>query len=188
MIDHAGVEEAVVCLLRAIGERPERDGLQRTPNRVARAYDELLGGYEQDPKQILGTKFESDGYDQMIALKGVDFYSLCEHHMLPFIGTATVAYIPAENGRVVGLSKLARVVDAFARRLQIQERMTMQIADVLEEVLHPRGVGVVLSAQHLCMCSRGVNKQNTAMVTSKLTGLFKNDDKARTEFLQLAGL
>lgn len=188
-IDRTGVEEAIHALLVAVGEDPEREGLKDTPARVARSYSELLGGYVKNTREILGTTFNADGYDQMIALSGIDFYSLCEHHLLPFIGHATVAYIPAEKaGKVVGLSKLARLVDVYARRLQIQERMTMNIADALWTVLEPRGVGVVIKAQHLCMCARGVGKQNATMTTSKLKGLIKDDGKARAEFTKLADL
>lgn len=187
-VDRAGVEAAVAQLLRALGEDPTREGLVDTPKRVAKSYEELLGGYGKEPRSILGTAFESDGYDQMIALAGIDFYSTCEHHLLPFTGEATVAYIPPPHGKVVGLSKLARLVEVFARRLQIQERMTMEIAEALWSVLEPVGAGVVVRARHLCMCARGVGKQNAMMTTSKLKGLIKDDAKARAEFMSLAGL
>lgn len=187
-MDEAEVAMAVHGLLDAMGENPERDGLKDTPKRVARAYRELFAGYGQDPKKVLGTVFEVESYDEMIASTNIDFYSMCEHHMLPFIGTATVAYIPGEDGRVVGLSKLSRLVEVFARRLQIQERMTKQIADAITEALQPRGVGVVVRARHLCMAARGVGKQNSDMVTSAVSGLMKTDAKARDEFLRIAGL
>lgn len=171
----------------AVGEDPTREGLVGTPDRVARAYLELLAGYGQNPSDILGSAaFNSEGYDQMVILKDVSFYSLCEHHLLPFIGSATVAYIPS-GGRVVGLSKLARLVDCFARRFQIQERMTHQIADALKEHLNPRGWGVTVRAQHLCMCARGVGKPNAAMVTTALGGAIREDEKARLEYMRSCG-
>lgn len=180
------IVEHVRGILDAVGEDPDREGLKETPLRVARAYEELLVGYSQHPSKVLSTSFESDGYDEMVVLRGIDFYSMCEHHMLPFTGEAVVAYIP--NGRVVGLSKLARLVDVFARRLQIQERMTKQIAQAVQEHLQPRGYGVVVKATHLCMCARGVRKPNGVMVTTQLGGIIKDDDKARTEFSAVAGL
>lgn len=187
VIDQLEAERAVRALLVALGHAPDKnDGLKETPERVARAFQELLGGYDAEPEKILRASFEANGYDEMIALSGIDFYSLCEHHLLPFTGTAVVAYIPSSQGRVVGLSKLARLVDMYARRLQIQERMTTQIARALEEHLSPRGVGVLVRAQHLCMCARGVAKQNAMMTTSVMKGLMKSDAKARAEFMQIA--
>lgn len=176
-------QTAVRSLLAALGEDPERDGLVDTPGRVERAWRELLSGREADVGAILSRDFDADGYDQMIALAPIEFVSVCEHHMMPFSGAAAVAYIPRK--RVVGLSKLARLVDAFARRLQIQERMTQQIADALEEHLHPIGCAVLLRASHTCMSYRGVRKRGGQMTTSVTTGLMRVDPKARAEFLSL---
>jgi GTP cyclohydrolase I len=173
-------------MLLSIGEDADREGLVKTPARVARALGEMTAGYRRDIADVLSTTFESEGYDEMVVLREVDFFSLCEHHMLPFYGTATVAYIP--DGRVAGLSKLARLVDAFARRLQIQERMTKQVGEALEEHLKPRGWGVAIKAKHLCMAARGVGKQRSEMVTTALGGLFKEDAKAREEFLRIASI
>lgn len=185
-IDFEAATKAVRDLLTALGENPDREGLLDTPKRVAKAYQELLAGYDQDPRKVLGTTFEGEGYDQMVALREVPFYSLCEHHMLPFTGTATVVYIP--RARVVGLSKLARLVECYGRRLQIQERMTNQIGSALQEVLDPIGYGVAIKAAHLCMCARGVGKNGAEMVTHAVGGLIKEDEKARHEFLRLAGI
>lgn len=185
-MDQDRVAQAVADMLRALGQDPEREGLRDTPARVARSYRELLAGYDQHPAEVLRTDFENEGYDEMIVLRDIPFHSLCEHHMLPFSGRAAVGYIP--NGRVVGLSKLARLVECFARRLQIQERMTVQIGSALLEHLHPRGYAVVISAQHLCMCARGVGKPGSAMVTMTVGGLIKEDPKARDEFLRHAGV
>lgn len=185
-IDHAGVESAVRALISALGEDPDREGMRGTPDRVARAYSEIIKGYSQKPVDILKTEFASEGYDQMVVLREIDFFSTCEHHMLPFFGTATVAYLPGEDGKVVGLSKLARLVEIYARRFQIQERMTKQVADALTSILKPKGVGVVIRAQHLCMAARGVGKQRSEMLTSSLTGVFRSDAGVRGEFLQLA--
>lgn len=186
-IDIPSAEAAVRNLLVALGEDPDREGLKDTPKRVAKAYQELLAGYGQDPAKVLGTSFEGEGYDQMVALRDIPFYSLCEHHMLPFTGTATVVYIPQDN-RVVGLSKLARLVECFGRRLQIQERMTGQIGLAVNEVLKPLGYGVAIKAVHLCMCARGVGKNGAEMITHAVGGLIKEDEKARHEFLRLAGI
>lgn len=177
--DH-GPEENVRRLLQHIGEDPSREGLVDTPKRVVKALTEMTAGYRLDPAEVLGTTF-SDTCDEMIVVSPIEFTSMCEHHMLPFTGRATVGYVPAE--RVVGLSKLPRLVDLFAHRLQIQERMTNQIADAIEEHLRPRGVGVILSAHHTCMSCRGVRKQGTQMTTSALRGYMKDDPKARAEFL-----
>lgn len=166
-----------------IGEDPSREGLKDTPKRVIKSYTTLFGGYKQDPKDILKTTFAGEGYDQIILLDNIEFYSTCEHHLLPFFGRAHVAYIPRK--RVVGLSKLARLVECYARRAQIQERLTGQIAKALNDALDPNGVAVVLQAQHFCMVARGVQKQNAVMTTSALTGLFKTDTKCRNEFLGL---
>jgi len=180
------VKDAVTQILTGIGEDPTRDGLLMTPDRVSRSFSELTSGYGMDPAKILKTSFESDGYDEMVVLREIDFFSLCEHHMLPFYGTATIVYIP--SGKVVGISKLARLVECFARRLQIQERMTKQIADAVQEYLVPRGYGVAIKARHLCMAARGVGKQRSEMVTHAVGGLIKEDPKARQEFTQLAAI
>ena len=166
-----------------IGEDPTREGLERTPFRVAKAYDELAHGYTQDLKEVVGKGVFHEDCSEMVLVKDVEFYSLCEHHMLPFFGRVHVAYIP--NGRIVGLSKIPRIVDMFARRLQNQERMTQQIAEALQEVLEPKGVGVVADARHLCMMMRGVQKQNSSAMTSCLLGAFRTDSATRSEFLGL---
>lgn len=181
--DHERIESLVRDLLAALGERPDREGLRRTPNRIARLYDELLAGYDQDPAELLNEAIFSIDYDEMVIVKDIDFFSLCEHHLLPFFGKAYVAYIP--DGKVVGLSKIPRIVDMFARRLQVQERMTQQIAELLMEILQPKGVGVAISGRHLCMAMRGVEKQNASMVTSSMQGLFRSDARTRGEFLSL---
>ena len=180
------VEAAVCTLLRWVGEDPERPGLLSTPARVSRAYEEWFGGYRQDPAEILRTTFdEINGYDEIILLRDIDFVSHCEHHLAPIVGKAHVAYLPAH--RVVGISKLARAVDLFARRLQIQERMTVQIAETIQLVLEPRGVAVVIEAVHHCMATRGVNKTGGAMITSRLTGIFRDNISVKRELLTLLG-
>jgi GTP cyclohydrolase IA len=176
-------EDIVRRQLQFIGEDPSREGLKDTPARVVRSWKELFGGYALNPAEILAREFESGDYDQMILCKNVDFFSTCEHHILPFSGVAHVAYVPAET--VVGLSKMARLVDCFARRLQIQERMTEQIADAMDENLNPRGIAVVVEAQHFCMACRGAKKQNARMVTSSLRGSFRSEASARAEFFSL---
>ncbi|SAK64864.1 GTP cyclohydrolase [Caballeronia arationis] len=179
-------EAAVRVLLRWAGDDPRREGLRDTPARVIRAYEEFFRGYEQDPREILARTFsEVQGYDEMIVLKDIRFESYCEHHMVPIIGRAHVAYLPSK--RVVGISKLARLVDAFAKRLQIQEKMTAQIADTLDEVLQPLGVGVILEAAHQCMSTRGVHKAGASMVTSRMLGAFRDDPSTRREFLAIVG-
>src|ERR671935_474824 len=170
-------------LLDAIGEDAERQGLARTPSRAARAFEFLTAGYRQSLEEIINNALFDSEASEIILVKDIELYSLCEHHLIPFIGKAHVAYIP--NGKVVGLSKTARIVDMFARRLQIQENLTMQIADALMKSLHPRGVGVVIEAKHLCMMMRGVEKQNSVMKTSCLLGVFKEDARTRSEFLSL---
>ena len=178
-----GMENSFRNLLEAVGEDPEREGLLRTPARAARAFDFLTNGYRQDLDEIVNNAiFESDA-SEIILVKDIELYSLCEHHLLPFIGRAHVAYIP--DGKVIGLSKMARIVDAFARRLQIQENLTTQIADALMKSLRPTGVAVVIEAKHLCMMMRGVEKQNSVMKTSCLLGVFKDDARTRSEFLSL---
>ena len=179
-VDKTRVEAAVRELLLAIGEDPDRDGLKRTPERVSSMFEEIFAGIGAEPGEALLTQFESD-HDEMVLVKDIPFVSLCEHHLIPFIGKAHVAYIPSSDGRITGLSKLARLVDAFARRLQVQERMTTQIADTLERVLGPRGVLVVLEAEHLCMSMRGVRKPGTVTVTSAVRGLFRSDPSTRAE-------
>lgn len=182
----AEAEDAVRVLLRWAGDDPSREGLLDTPARVVRAYEEFFAGYEHDPREILSRTFsEVDGYDEMIVLKDIRFESYCEHHMVPIIGRAHVAYLPEH--RVVGISKLARLVDAFAKRLQIQEKMTAQIADTLNEVLQPKGVGVILEAAHQCMSTRGVHKAGVTMVTSRMLGTFRSDPSTRREFLSIVG-
>ena len=169
-------------LLEYIGEDAGREGLLDTPDRIVRSWKHLFSGYNKDPADIL-TVFDAEGYDQMVLLKEITFYSSCEHHWLPFIGKAHVAYIPDE--KIIGISKLARIVEIYARRLQVQERMTEQIADCIVEHLNPLGVGVVVEGQHLCMQARGVEKQHSVMATSALRGVFKNDPGTREEFMRL---
>jgi len=177
------MEQSFLALLEAIGEDPQREGLLKTPSRAARAFEFLTAGYRQSLDDLVnGAIFESEA-SEIVLVKNIELYSMCEHHLLPFIGKAHVAYIP--NGKVIGLSKMARIVDMFARRLQIQENLTMQIADALMQSLHPRGVGVVIEAKHLCMMMRGVEKQNSTMTSSCLLGSFKEDARTRQEFLSL---
>ena len=181
----AEVEAAFRTIIRWTGDHPERDGLLETPARVTRAFEEFFAGYEQDPTEILEKTFEEiEGYDEMIVLRGIRFESHCEHHMAPIIGQAWVAYIP--NGRVVGISKLARIVDVYARRLQIQEKMTAQIANTINDVLKPQGVGVIIKASHHCMTTRGVHKPDTDLVTSRMLGCFRDNALTRQEFLGMA--
>ena len=178
-----GMERSFRDLLEAVGEDPQREGLLRTPGRAARAFDFLTNGYRQDLDEIVNNAiFESDA-SEIVLVKDIELYSLCEHHLLPFIGRAHLAYIP--HGKVIGLSKMARIVDVFARRLQIQENLTTQIADALMKTLRPTGVAVVIEAKHLCMMMRGVEKQNSVMKTSCLLGVFKDDARTRSEFLSL---
>ncbi|HET6845417.1 MAG TPA: GTP cyclohydrolase I FolE [Anaerolineales bacterium] len=184
-VDMAASETAVAALLRALGERPEREGLRNTPRRVARMYAELLSGYRTDPNKIVNGAVFNITYDEMVIVRDIEFYSLCEHHMLPFIGRAHVAYMPA--GKVVGLSKIPRIVDLFARRLQVQERMTRQIADELQRLLEPKGVAVVVEALHLCMMMRGVHKHDARMTTSAMHGAFRTNMATRQEFLDNVG-
>ena len=173
-------------LITEIGEDPDREGLKSTPKRVAEAYEFLTKGYEQDIEDVLNGAIFTEKYDEMVLVKNIDFYSLCEHHMLPFYGKIHVAYIP--NGKIVGLSKIPRIVEVFARRLQVQERMTQQIADTLDKYLQPIGVAVVSEANHMCMMMRGVEKQNSSATSSAMHGVFKDDAKTRTEFLNLISL
>jgi GTP cyclohydrolase I len=182
--DPASVEEAVRVILRHCGEDPEREGLARTPTRVAKAFAFLTRGYGEDPKvAINGALFTEEDYQEMILCKNLDFYSLCEHHLLPFFGKAHVAYLP--NRRIVGLSKIARMVEIFARRLQVQERLTTQIAHTIMSEIEPLGVAVVLEAEHLCMRMRGVEKQNSYVTTSAMLGVFRTNHETRQEFMNL---
>ncbi|MBD3327858.1 GTP cyclohydrolase I FolE [Candidatus Peregrinibacteria bacterium] len=176
--------ELVKQLIEHIGENPEREGLKDTPRRVIAAYEKLFSGYGQKPEDVL-TVFGDEAYDEMIVVKDIEFYSTCEHHMLPFLGKAHVGYIP--NGKIIGLSKIPRLVEMYARRLQNQERLTSQIAKALDEILNAKGVGVIIEAKHFCMMARGVEKQNSNVVTSSLRGWFKKDLNTRTEFLRLTG-
>lgn len=180
-IDAPAVEEAVESMLRALGEDPGREGLRNTPKRVARMYTELLNGYGLDPERLVNDALFNVSYDEMVIVRDIEFYSLCEHHMLPIIGRAHVAYIP--DGKVLGLSKIPRIVDMFARRLQVQERMTRQIADFISDLLRPQGVAVVMEALHLCMTMRGIKKQDARMTTSAMHGGFRKNVATRQEFL-----
>ena len=170
-------------VLKEIGENPDREGLLKTPERVAKSLDFLTNGYDLNPSEILNKAMFKEQYSQMVLVKDIELYSLCEHHMLPFFGKAHVAYIP--NGHIVGLSKIPRIVDVFARRLQVQERLTDQIKDCLQETLNPKGVAVVIEAQHLCMQMRGVEKQHSSTTSSAFSGLFLKDEKTRSEFMNL---
>ena len=176
-------EATVKLLLRLMGENPQREGLKRTPLRVKKALQFLTAGYRQDPKKILSRAFTQVKHDEMIVVKDIDFYSLCEHHVLPFFGKCHIAYVP--NKKIIGLSKIPRLVDAFARRLQVQEQLTTQIANALNDHLQPLGVACVIEASHLCLMMRGVQKQNARAVTSSMLGAFRSSDKTRTEFLTL---
>ena len=175
--------DQIRTILEQIGEDPMRDGLLKTPQRVDRAFRYLTSGYRQDPKQVLNGALFDVAYDEMVIVKDIEVFSLCEHHLLPFFGKCHVAYIP--NGRVIGLSKIPRLVDMFARRLQVQERLTMQVAEIINDTIRPKGVAVVIEAQHLCMIMRGVEKQNSVAVTSSMFGDFKDNQNTRNEFLNL---
>jgi len=177
------METVVRDLLVSIGEDPDREGLLRTPHRVSKMYEFLTKGYRQNVKDIINNAVFAEKYKEMVIVKDIDFFSLCEHHLLPFYGRVHIAYIP--NGKIIGLSKLPRIVDLFARRLQVQERMTQQIAETLYECLNPDGVAVVAEARHLCMMMRGVEKQNSVATTSAMMGVFRDDEKTRGEFLNL---
>ncbi|RJP57041.1 MAG: GTP cyclohydrolase I FolE [Ignavibacteriales bacterium] len=182
-LDLAKVEKQVKVLLEEIGEDINRDGLIRTPHRVAKAYEFLTQGYHKDVKKVVNGAIFEEKYDEMVIVKDIDFYSMCEHHLLPFYGKVHIAYVP--DGKIVGLSKLPRIVDVFARRLQVQERLTQEIADTLDEILKPKGVAVVAEGYHMCMMMRGVEKQNSITTTSAVHGLFKDDARTRSEFLNL---
>ena len=185
-IDQERIAAAVREILFAIGEDPDRDGLLDTPNRVARMYAEICAGLHQEPSEHLATMFEAD-HDEMVMVRDIPMYSLCEHHLIPFIGKAHVAYIPNRSGNVIGLSKVARLVDGFAKRPQVQERLTRQVADALEEHLQPRGVLVVMEAEHLCMSMRGVRKAGSSTVTSSVTGIFRANVATRAEAMRFLG-
>ena len=184
-INTSEIQEAIARMLQAFGENPEREGLKRTPERVARMYAELLSGYHADPIMVVNEAIFEVKYDEMVIVRDVEFYSLCEHHLLPFMGRVHVAYIP--DGKVLGLSKIPRIVDIYARRLQVQERMTRQIADLIRDLLHPQGVAVVVEALHLCMMMRGVQKHNARMTTSAMHGAFRANLATRQEFLENIG-
>jgi len=177
------VEKSVSTILYEIGEDVNRDGLKRTPHRVAKAYEFLTQGYKKNIDEVLNGAIFNEKYDEMVIVKDIDFYSMCEHHLLPFYGKVHVAYIP--DGKIVGLSKIPRIVDVYARRLQVQERMTQEIADTIEKYLSPKGVAVVAEGFHMCMMMRGVEKQNSITTTSAVHGIFKNDERTRIEFLDL---
>jgi GTP cyclohydrolase I len=177
------MEEQVRFILKALGEDPDREGLARTPQRVAQALSFMTQGYRMDPEKVINDALFSEDYEEMIVQKDIDFYSLCEHHLLPFFGKAHVAYIP--HHKIVGISKLARLVDVYARRLQVQERLTNQIANIIMEKLDPLGVAVVIEAEHLCMRMRGVEKQNSSIITSTLLGAFRTRQETRAEFMNL---
>jgi GTP cyclohydrolase I len=183
-VDRDRAEAAVRELLLAIGENPDRDGLRDTPARVARMYDEIAGGHDTDPGAHLSVTFEAN-HDEMVMVKDIPVYSLCEHHMVPWFGNAHVAYIPNDDGRITGLSKLARLCDGYAQRLQVQERFTSQVADAIDKALLPKGVMVVVEAEHLCMSMRGVRKPGALTVTSAVHGLFRDDERTRSEALNI---
>ena len=185
-VDRGRIEKAVREILEAIGEDPDRDGLLDTPERVARMYAEICSGLHEDPGEHLTVTFDA-GHDEMVLVRDIPIYSLCEHHMLPFVGHAHVAYIPGRDGRITGLSKVARLVEAFSRRLQVQEKLTVQIADAIEATLEPRGVMVVVEAEHLCMSMRGVKKAGSITVTSAVRGMFKDNPATRAEAMSLIG-
>jgi GTP cyclohydrolase I len=182
-IQQETIGAAIHEILVAIGEDPDREGLRRTPERIARMYDEILAGYHVDPVDLVNDALFDVEYDEMVVVKDIDFFSMCEHHMLPFFGRAHVAYTPCK--KVIGLSKIPRIVEMYARRLQVQERMTRQVAGLIDEILQPYGVAVVVEASHLCSMMRGVKKESARMVTSTMLGCFKDNEKTRNEFLQL---
>src|SRR5215510_14815203 len=184
-IDFESIRNAVIEIIKGVGEDPEREGLRNTPDRVSRMYTELLSGYSVDPEKIINGALFHINYDEMVLVRDIEFYSLCEHHMLPFLGRAHVAYLPA--GKVIGLSKIPRVVDMYARRLQVQERMTRQIADFLSEALKPHGVAVVVEAMHMCSMMRGVKKHDARMTTSAMHGSFRANAATRQELLNHIG-
>jgi GTP cyclohydrolase IA len=184
VFDHAKIEHAVRLLLEAIGEDPDRPGIVDTPARVARAYDEIFAGMHIDPAEVISVTFD-EAHDEIVMMRDIPFHSMCEHHLVPFVGEAHVAYLPGKDGRITGLSKLARLVDVCAKRPGLQERMTTQIADALERALEPRGVLVVIEARHLCMEMRGIRKPGASTVTSTVRGIFRDDEKTRAEAMAL---
>ncbi|MFC1952734.1 GTP cyclohydrolase I FolE [Chloroflexota bacterium] len=186
MSQESEIKKAITSIIKAIGDDPEREGLLDTPQRVAEMYTELFSGMNQDPRKELLVDFE-EGHREMVILRDIPFYSMCEHHLLPFFGVAHLGYVPNTKGRVVGASKLARVVEILARRPQIQERMTSQIADAIYNGIHPDGVGIVVQAEHLCMVMRGIKKPGSSFVTSALRGTFRSQSKTRAEFMSLLG-
>ena len=179
------IESIILDLLKEIGEDPEREGLQKTPHRVAKSWTTFAKGYKQTPEEVVGDAIFNEQCDEVIAVKDIDFFSLCEHHLLPFKGVAHVGYLPDE--KIIGLSKIPRIVDIYARRLQVQERLTQQVADALQDVLSPKGVAVVIEAEHLCMQMRGVEKKSSFMITSAVRGVFRENNKTREEFLSIIG-
>ena len=183
-MDKAKIKQAIELILEAIGEDKTREGLVATPQRVADMYEEIFSGYETDAASLVTVKF-SENHDEMVLVKDIPFYSFCEHHLIPFLGKAHVAYIPAKDGKITGISKLARVVDQTARKLQLQERFTTEVANILEKTLHPRGVMVVVEAEHLCMSMRGVNKPGSKTVTSAVRGIFRSSEATRAEALSI---
>ena len=179
------IESIILDLLKEIGEDPEREGLQKTPHRVAKSWTTFAKGYKQTPEEVVGDAIFNEQCDEVIAVKDIDFFSLCEHHLLPFKGVAHVGYLPEK--KIIGLSKIPRIVDIYARRLQVQERLTQQVADALQDVLSPKGVAVVIEAEHLCMQMRGVEKKSSFMITSAVRGAFRENNKTREEFLSIIG-
>ena len=179
------IESIILDLLKEIGEDPEREGLQKTPHRVAKSWATFVKGYKQTPEEVVGDAIFNEQCDEVIAVKDIDFFSLCEHHLLPFKGVAHVGYLPEK--KIIGLSKIPRIVDIYARRLQVQERLTQQVADALQDVLSPKGVAVVIEAEHLCMQMRGVEKKSSFMITSAVRGAFRENNKTREEFLSIIG-
>jgi GTP cyclohydrolase I len=182
-LDYKLLEKSIKTILEQIGEDPDREGLKSTPLRVAKSYEFLTQGYTKNVEEIVNGAIFNEKYDEMVIVKDIDFYSMCEHHLLPFFGKVHISYIP--NGKIIGLSKIPRLVDMYSRRLQIQERMTQEIAETIQSCLHPRGVGVVVEAYHMCKMMRGVQKQNTNTITSAMLGTFKADARTRSEFLDL---
>lgn len=184
MIDKIKIVSAITDIIKAIGDNPDRESLVKTPERLANMYEEIFAGMNMDAREELSVDFEA-GHHEMVVLKDIPFYSMCEHHLLPFFGVAHVGYIPCSEGRVVGISKLARVVDIYAKRLQLQERMTTEIADTIFDILKPDGVGVVIEAEHLCMIMRGIKKPGSTVITSAMRGTFRSKSMTRSEFLSL---
>ena len=179
------IESIILDLLKEIGENSEREGLQKTPHRVAKSWTTFVKGYKQTPEEVVGDAVFNERCDEVVAVKDIDFFSLCEHHLLPFKGVAHVGYLPEK--KIIGLSKIPRIVDIYARRLQVQERLTQQVADALQDVLSPKGVAVVIEAEHLCMQMRGVEKKSSFMITSAVRGAFRENNKTREEFLSIIG-